>query len=107
MSVKKSAKTSLKIMEKKYFGRFKKPLIELPNLVEPQLKSFDWIIKEGLKEVFMEIFPIDDYSNKKFRLEFINFEIDKPKITEYYAKDARLFALKIRAQGARKSRKFF
>ena len=90
MSVKKSAKTSLKIIEKKYFGRFKKPLIELPNLVEPQLKSFDWIIKEGLKEVFMEIFPIDDYSNKKFRLEFINFEIDKPKITEYYAKENRL-----------------
>src|SRR3989344_774910 len=90
MSVKKSAKTSLKIMEKKYFGRFKKPLIKLPNLLEPQLKSFDWIIKEGLKEVFMEIFPIDDYSNKKFRLEFINFEIDKPKITEYYAKENRL-----------------
>jgi len=54
MSVKKSAKTSLKIMEKKYFGRFKKPLIELPNLVEPQLKSFDWIIKEGLTIILIK-----------------------------------------------------
>ncbi len=83
-------KETTKSIEKKYFGRFKKPLVELPNLVEPQLDSFNWIIKTGLKEVFKEISPINDYSEKKFELEFVNFEIDKPKFNEHYAKENML-----------------
>lgn len=77
-------------MEKKYFGRYKEPLVPLPNLVKPQLDSFEWVIKEGLKEVFKEISPINDYSAKKFELEFVNFEIDKPKFNEHYAKENML-----------------
>ena len=46
--------------------------------------------KEGLKEVFKEISPINDYSAKKFELEFVNFEIDKPKFNEHYAKENML-----------------
>ena len=76
--------------EKKYFQRFKKPLVPLPNLVKPQLDSFAWVIKDGLKDIFKEISPIDDYSGKKFELEFVNFEIDKPKFNEHYAKENML-----------------
>ena len=83
-------KETTKSLEKKYFGRFKKPLVPLPNLVKPQLNSFDWILKTGLKEVFKEISPINDYSGKKFELEFVNFEIDKPKFNEHYAKENML-----------------
>ncbi|MDP6387733.1 MAG: DNA-directed RNA polymerase subunit beta [Candidatus Pacebacteria bacterium] len=76
--------------KKKYFGRFKKPLVSLPNLVKPQLDSFRWIIEVGLKEVFKEISPINDYSEKKFELEFVNFEIGEPKFNEHYAKENML-----------------
>lgn len=75
---------------KKYFGRFKKPLVSLPNLLKPQLDSFQWVINDGLKEVFKEISSINDYSEKKFELEFVNFEIEKPKFDEYYAKENML-----------------
>ena len=65
--------------EKKYFGKFKKQLTEIPNLVESQMFSFDWLIKEGLKEVFQEFSSIKDFSEKKFTLDFTGFELAEPK----------------------------
>ena len=65
--------------EKKYFGRFKKALAPMPSLVESQMVSFNWLLKEGLGEMFKEFSPIKDYSDKKFELSFVGFEIDKPR----------------------------
>jgi len=79
-----------KKLEKKYFGKYQKPLSVLPNLVEPQCNSFEWFVKEGLKEVFKEYSPILDYSEKKFELEIVRFELGEPKFDEYYAKENML-----------------
>ncbi len=76
--------------ERKYFARFKKPLAPLPDLVEPQVTSFAWLLKEGLKEIFKEFSPISDYSGKKFDLEFTSFELGQPKFDEFYAKEKML-----------------
>ena len=73
-------------MEKKYFSRYKETLAPLQNLVEVQLNSFNWLVKEGLQELFKEFSPIDDYSAKEFSLEFLGFALDEPKFDEYYAK---------------------
>ncbi|MFA6254215.1 MAG: DNA-directed RNA polymerase subunit beta [Candidatus Paceibacterota bacterium] len=77
-------------MKKKYFSRYKKPLASMPDLVEVQNKSYEWLIKEGLKELFKEYSPINDYSAKKFALEFVGFQLDEPKHDEYYARDNNL-----------------
>jgi DNA-directed RNA polymerase subunit beta len=74
----------------KFFGRFKKPLQNTPNFVEPQLESFKWLIEKGLKEVFEEFSSIRDYSEKKFTLDFTGFELASAKYDEYYAKDNKL-----------------
>ena len=76
--------------EKKYFGRYKKPLVDLPNFVEPQIASYKWLIEKGLKEVFKEFSPIKDYSGKKFELQFVSFEIGNAKYDEFYAKENKL-----------------
>ncbi len=76
--------------EKKYFGKFKEPLIAVPNLVEAQLESFNWLVKTGLADLFKEFSPIKDYSEKKFELSFTGFEIDKPKFDEHHAKFNKL-----------------
>ena len=76
--------------EKKYFARYKKPLVPLPDLVETHLKSYKWLLEEGVKEVFKDFSPIRDYSEKKFEIEFIGIEISKPKYDEYYAKENKL-----------------
>lgn len=75
---------------KKYFGRFKKPLTEIPNLVTSQVESFKWLIEKGLKEVFEEFSSIKDFSGKKFQLDFVSFELSEPKIGEYVAKEKKL-----------------
>ncbi len=75
---------------KKFFGRFKKPLVSTPNFVEPQLDSFKWLIEKGLKEVFEEFSSIRDFSEKKFTLDFTGFELSEAKYDEYFAKDNKL-----------------
>jgi DNA-directed RNA polymerase subunit beta len=76
--------------EKKYFGKFKAPLITPPNMVSHQTESFKWLLEKGLAEVFKEFSPITDYATKKFELSFTAFEISKPKYDEHYAKDNKL-----------------
>ncbi|MGP1567523.1 MAG: DNA-directed RNA polymerase subunit beta [Peptoanaerobacter stomatis] len=52
---------------------------ELPNLIEIQVDSYKWFIKEGLREVFEEIFPIEGFSGN-VKLEFLDYIIeDIPK----------------------------
>ena len=50
---------------------------QMPNLIEIQTKSYDWFIKEGLKEVFEDISPIKDYSGNLI-LEFIDYSLNEP-----------------------------
>lgn len=76
--------------EKKYFARYKKPLVEFPNLIENQLVSFNWLVESGLKEVFKEFSPINDYSEKKFQLDFTSFSLGEPKFNEEYSKINKL-----------------
>ena len=76
--------------EKKFFGRFKKPLAPLPNLVDHQMTSFRWLMEDGIKEVLKEFSPIKDYADKKFEISFVGFEIAKPKHDEYHAKDNKM-----------------
>ena len=77
-------------LPKRYFGRFKEPLTEVPNLVSPQIESFNWLIEEGLKEVFKEFSSIKDFSEKKFELDFTGFELAEPKMGEHTAKLKKL-----------------
>ena len=74
-------------LEQKYFKKFKKPLIDTPNLVNHQTKSYQWFLKEGIKEIFQEFSPIKDYADKKFELSFTDFEVVMPKTDEFHAKD--------------------
>ncbi|MBP3421824.1 MAG: DNA-directed RNA polymerase subunit beta [Lachnospiraceae bacterium] len=51
-----------------------KEVLEMPNLIEVQKDSYNWFLKEGLKEVFDDISPITDYSGH-LSLEFVDFEL--------------------------------
>ncbi|MCF0245737.1 MAG: DNA-directed RNA polymerase subunit beta [Ileibacterium sp.] len=52
--------------------------LELPNLVEIQTNSFNWFKKSGIKEVFDEIFPIENYG-KDIKLKFKGYHFEEPK----------------------------
>ena len=50
--------------------------LELPNLVEVQTDSFKWFTKEGIKEVFDDIYPISNYSGN-IRLKLLSYKTTK------------------------------
>ena len=51
-----------------------KEVLEMPNLIEVQKDSYQWFLDEGLNEVFDDISPIRDYS-EKLSLEFVDFKL--------------------------------
>ena len=51
-----------------------KEVLEMPNLIEVQKKSYQWFLTDGLREVFDDISPIADYSGH-LSLEFVDFEL--------------------------------
>ncbi len=70
----------------KTFSRYREAHAELPNLVEPQLNSFTWLVEKGISEVFKEFSPIRDYGEKKFDLHLVSYDLGEPQYDEYYAK---------------------
>ncbi len=77
-------------MPKKKFKLAKDPLVDLPDLIEPQRESFKWFVEEGLKDIFKEFSPISDYSEKKFEMKFKKYEMGQPKCTPAFAKENKL-----------------
>ncbi len=61
-------------------------VMPLPDLIETQKKSYDWFFKEGLKELFEEISPIQDFIGRDLELYFGDYFLDEPKFSEVRAK---------------------
>ena len=79
-----------------------KEVLQMPNLIEVQKDSYQWFLDEGLKEVFDDISPIEDFSGK-LSLEFIDFTLCeddvKYSIEECKERDATYAApLKVRVR---------
>ncbi|WP_047154545.1 DNA-directed RNA polymerase subunit beta [Aneurinibacillus tyrosinisolvens] len=53
-------------------------VMELPNLIEIQQKSYQWFLDEGLREMFHDISPIQDFTGNLV-LEFIDYSLGEPK----------------------------
>ncbi|MPM18404.1 DNA-directed RNA polymerase subunit beta [bioreactor metagenome] len=64
-----------------------KEIADVPNLIELQVDSYKWFVEEGLKEVFEDISPIEDYTGNLI-LEFVDYSLeDKPKYDIEECKD--------------------
>ncbi|WP_215508847.1 DNA-directed RNA polymerase subunit beta [Peptoniphilus sp. EMRHCC_23] len=53
-------------------------VLEIPNLLGVQTDSFKWLIDEGLKEVFRDISPIEDFAGNLI-LEFVDYYVSDEK----------------------------
>ena len=93
------AKTEERRRTRQSYGRIRE-IIDLPDLIEIQRKSFDWFIKYGLNQAFRDISPIEDFTGNLI-LQFESCELGEPKYTpeECKEKDAIYSApLKVRVQ---------
>ena len=53
-------------------------VLELPNLIEIQTASYQWFLEEGLREMFKDISPIEDFTGN-LSLEFVDYSLGEPK----------------------------
>ena len=53
-------------------------VLELLNLIEIQTTSYEWFMEEGLREMFQDISPIEDFTGK-LSLEFVDYSLGEPK----------------------------
>ncbi|KRN27813.1 DNA-directed RNA polymerase subunit beta [Liquorilactobacillus mali] len=57
-----------------------KEVLDLPNLIEIQSDSYKWFLDEGLREMFEDIMPIEDFAGN-LSLEFVDYQLLEPKYT--------------------------
>ncbi len=60
--------------------------LPIPDLTAHQKDSWEDFVKNGLREVFAELNPIDDYTGQKLSLRFKDYYFKEPKETEQQAK---------------------
>ncbi|HRW12985.1 MAG TPA: DNA-directed RNA polymerase subunit beta, partial [Syntrophomonas sp.] len=53
-------------------------VLELPNLIQVQLSSYDWFLTSGLRTALQEVFPISDFTGH-LELDFIDYSLGEPK----------------------------
>lgn len=61
-------------------------VLELPNLIEIQTASYEWFLEEGLREMFQDISPIEDFTGN-LSLEFVDYSLGDPKYPVDEAKE--------------------
>jgi len=69
--------------KRKSFGKEIEAL-HLPDFIDTQVFSYNWFLKEGLKELLNEISPIQV---KNLSLKFLDYKLENPKLDEATAKE--------------------
>jgi len=71
--------------ERLNFSRIEE-VLDIPNLIEIQQDSYRWFLNEGLKEMFRDISPIQDFTGNLV-LEFVDYSLGNPKYSEDECKE--------------------
>ncbi len=72
---------ALPLPVRRSFGKIPS-VLDIPRLVQIQLDSFQWFVKEGMRELFEEISPISDFTGKSMDLSFLDFDFGSPRYNE-------------------------
>lgn len=51
----------------------------LSNLIQPQKDSYEWLMRDGIRELLDELNPIEDFTGKKWSLYLLNYHLGTPK----------------------------
>ena len=97
LKVRDSFGASSSLSKRKFF---KKHLtVSLPNLIEAQLRSYDWFLRKGFRELLDEVNPITDFAGKDLELTMTNYYLDEPKYDELTSRDKKIsFEAPLRAK---------
>jgi len=57
-------------------------VVEVPNLIDLQLASFQWLQEDGIKQLLEELSPIKDFTGNRLELSFVDYEFREPRLSE-------------------------
>ena len=63
--------------QRRSYARIKE-VLELPDLIEIQTSSYQWFLDEGIREMFQDISPVEDFTGNLV-LEFVDYSLGEPK----------------------------
>ena len=82
-------RNSLSFDDKKWFNKIEN-VVDVPNLLEIQTESFEWLKGAGIKELIEEISPIEDFSGGRFEVRLIDHEIREPEFNEEQCREKEI-----------------
>ena len=65
-------------------------VLDIPNLIQSQIQSYEWFKTNALSEVYKEISPIADYTGKKYELHFLEHYFRDPKYSPGECKEREI-----------------
>ena len=80
---------SLQLQDVRSYARIPQ-VLDVPNLIQSQIQSYEWFNQEGLEDVFREVSPILDYTEKKYELHFQEHEFRPPKYSPQVCKEREI-----------------
>lgn len=75
----------LKIADRHFNDR--KDVVSFPDLIALQKDSYNWFLREGIKELFDEISPVEDLTGRNLELYFTDYYFEEPKYDEATARE--------------------
>ncbi len=72
--------------QKRIYFTEKDDNLPIPDLIGHQKESWQDFVDNGLKEIFEEVNPIEDYTGQKLSLSFKDYRFEEPKMTDREAK---------------------
>ncbi|MDD2758122.1 MAG: DNA-directed RNA polymerase subunit beta [Patescibacteria group bacterium] len=64
--------------------------VPFPDLIELQKSSYDHFLKNGIKDLFEEVSPITDFSDRELELYLEEYYLDEPKFDEMVCRDRNI-----------------
>ena len=93
-------RTPLKEIERRRFGSVV-DAAELPDLIEVQKSSYRWFLEQGIRELFDEVSPVQDFIGRDLQLNFAEYYVDEPKFDENVSREKNITyeaPLRVKAQ---------
>ncbi|TAK36211.1 MAG: DNA-directed RNA polymerase subunit beta [Chloroflexota bacterium] len=74
-------------------------VLRIPSLIDVQRRSFRWFLDEGLRELFAEISPIQDFTGQRLELRFLDYAFGEPKYSDIECRERDMtFAVPLRVR---------
>ncbi len=96
-----ASKKSLALPNERIYLNDYKVGMEMPDLVAVQKDSYKWFFEKGIKDLFEEISPIQDFSGRELELHFDDYYLDEPKFDEVVCRNKNITyeaALRVKAR---------